>query len=291
MPHADCPPGTIYDESRCKCGSGPRPWSDVHQHQILQQILGLARNYLLQDVVFISIDFEADMHHPLEVYELGVALLDMRDLCSDNADTSSVIQTKQLLCGRRCIAKAIKRHMLDNSELLPNADVFETLKSIFCIPDDQKRPSLRKIVIVGHDLAVEANVMKRLGFSPTIAPIVGYLDTLRIGRQLFGTWLTLTNLLYRLKIPFPSHGLHIACNDAHFTLKALLQMAVVDVEESAFNAEEFVRDKRLGTLAALADIALSPWSTLLEKKVVTSPDILDGLSEENLLENIFETPP
>lgn len=84
----------------------------------------------------------------------------------------------------------------------------------------------RNIILVSHDLPNEKYVLQALGFDLETS-VVGRLDTFPIGSKLFGSQrggLGLGKLLERLDSPV--EGCHIAGNDANYTIRALILIAV-----------------------------------------------------------------
>jgi DNA polymerase III epsilon subunit-like protein len=84
-------------------------------------------------------------------------------------------------------------------------------------------PKSRHVVLVGHDIRNDLHAMRSLNFDFP-ASIISILDTSRITRELDVTVSSLTDLLEVFQCPFDK--LHCAGNDAHFTLRALLLLAI-----------------------------------------------------------------
>ncbi|KAK2025757.1 hypothetical protein LX32DRAFT_655228 [Colletotrichum zoysiae] len=84
-------------------------------------------------------------------------------------------------------------------------------------------PEDRNVIFVGHGIVNELHVLRALGFKFELPPS-GMLDTSRIASEVFGRWRgSLGDLLGALGCPFGR--LHVAGNDANFTLRALLLLA------------------------------------------------------------------
>jgi DNA polymerase III epsilon subunit-like protein len=99
--------------------------------------------------------------------------------------------------------------------MLRKRDILPTLESLIS--------RSRNIVLIGHDIRNELNVLQVLKFDLHTS-IVGILDIQRIALELFQTGpSTLTSVLEALECPY--NKLHTAGNDAYFTLKALLLLA------------------------------------------------------------------
>ncbi len=93
--------------------------------------------------------------------------------------------------------------------------------------EDNTMPSkkYRDIVLVGHGLSNDMSMLTEFQvYVQDILPIVDIVDTLAIGRAVYDRGLKLENLLEVLGCPHAM--LHNAGNDATFTLKAFLALAI-----------------------------------------------------------------
>ncbi len=84
-------------------------------------------------------------------------------------------------------------------------------------------PKFRRVVLVGHDIRNDLHALYLINFKFPIS-IVGILDTFRIARELNVTASSLNDLLQVFQCPYNDR--HCGGNDAHFTLRVLLLLAI-----------------------------------------------------------------
>lgn len=85
-------------------------------------------------------------------------------------------------------------------------------------------PRARDIVLVGHNVRNDLKVLNLL-ISDLCTSIVGILDIVKIfSSMLSGIRITLRSILSELQCPF--QHLHTTGNDAYFTLRALMLLAI-----------------------------------------------------------------
>lgn len=100
------------------------------------------------------------------------------------------------------------------SVILARNDITAYIKSLL--------PWTRQVVLVGHDIDNDLRALDSLQFDYSGFRI---LDTVRISREVFPrSSLTLSRLL--LKLECPHSRLHCAGNDANFTPRALILLAI-----------------------------------------------------------------
>lgn len=88
---------------------------------------------------------------------------------------------------------------------------------IDCLPRD------RNIVLVGHGFRGDLAALKALGFDFQRSSIIAVFDTYRLAQEM-GKQLSLGKLLTEMDCPYSR--LHNAGNDANFTLRALILLAI-----------------------------------------------------------------
>jgi hypothetical protein len=207
------------------------------------------------DVVFICIDCEAYERDQAKVTEIGVAVLDMRDLWNiepfrlselgpgfiKSAHYRPVEFSK--LVNRRFVHGCPKAFGFGTSTWVRTIDVAPILQRIFEDPSrisiaahasDITSEPLRDVVVVGHGLGNDDKYLRTLGFSFRYMPnVIGVTDTQRLAST--RTQVGLKKLLAALQIE--AINLHNAGNDAVYTMQALVKMAALESNEPGRLAE------------------------------------------------------
>lgn len=193
--------------------------------RIAHEILGLgpSTSPALADVVLVAIDFEntdglrstrfqKSSTRPLRS-QVGLAILDTKEL--QHGTPGEAIKTHSFPTGSfRYVQNVRKRFLLGKTTRIAPLEIAYCIRS--CIPSN------RNVVIVGHGVANDLRVLQALNFHFDASPIV--LDTAQIAQRSFNLELSLSHLLPVLGSSF--RELHCAGNDANFTLRALLLLAV-----------------------------------------------------------------
>lgn len=97
-------------------------------------------------------------------------------------------------------------------------------------PEHHGRIPSRKFILVGHGFSFEIQVLKGLGINLAFAPMVeNILDTHYLSLEAFGQDFNLSRLMRQLGIE-GSH-FHNAGNDASFSLRAMLLLAIHNFSE------------------------------------------------------------
>lgn len=219
----------------------PRAFADVDSRP-LQQLLGLTTSSVC-NIVFIAIDFEnianiqRDLSQNLDS-EVGLAILDTRDF--DSVPSTKLISTYNFASGSSDYQeRARKKFLFGESIAIIQNNMLKSVKSL--VPPD------RQVVFVGHDIQHDLRALDLLDFDFSTFNITT-LDTQSVFAEVIShESLTLRRLLLTLGCPFTK--LHCGGNDANFTLKALLLLAVRScVKQSGIERR----------LASMKEIALSP---------------------------------
>ncbi len=117
----------------------------------------------------------------------------------------------------------------------------------------------RNVVLVCHGSYSERGFLRNLGIDvTTITPLVALFDTLKISEYVLGRGLALADLLQTLGCP--CHNVHVAGNDANFTLRALLLLGL-KTQDGATDLN-YVQVK---TLRILENIARQPLPNISER--------------------------
>jgi hypothetical protein len=207
------------------------------------------------NVVFICIDCEAYEHDQAKVTEIGVAVLDMRDLWNIEPSRLSeegpgFIKSAHYrpvefsrLVNKRFVHGCPKAFGFGTSTWVRTTDVAPILQRIFEDPsrmsiaahsNDITSEPLRDVIVVGHGLGNDDKYLRTLGFSFRSTPnVIGETDTQRLAST--RTQLSLNKLLATLQIE--AVNLHNAGNDAVYTMQALVKMAALESSEPGRLAE------------------------------------------------------
>lgn len=107
------------------------------------------------------------------------------------------------------------------SEYLTDDKVNEVILKQLFIQDKIRGQGYRNIILVGHGLRSDLAVLRKRGiFIQEIPTIIAMFDTTYIAIEVLGIKSSLHNLLKILGCPH--ENMHIAGNDANYTLRALL---------------------------------------------------------------------
>ena len=223
-----------------------------HTHAaILSDILHVfdSRRQRKPDVVFICIDCEAYERDQTKVTEIGVAVLDMRDLWDIppsqlSKEGPGFIKSAHYrpvefsrLVNKKFVHGCPKAFGFGTSTWVRATDVAPILRRIFEDPSrmsaaahskDIMSEPLRDVVVVGHGLGNDDKYLRSLGFSFRSTPnVIGETDTQRLVST--RTQVGLKKLLAALHIE--AVNLHNAGNDAVYTMQALVKMAALESNE------------------------------------------------------------
>ena len=118
---------------------------------------------------------------------------------------------------------------------------------------DSLVPRTRNIVLVGHNVVIDLKILQLLHFDRHTS-IVGILDTGKI----VSTILTLPNISHRLssilsKLGSPYQNLHVAGNDAYFTFRVFLLLAIRSYTDKMVDSRH---QKVLAVLKAITDVSI-----------------------------------
>ena len=155
---------------------------------LLRKFLGFHSSGLFpiydRDVVFITIDFEGSEGFSHGINQMGVSILDTRDL--SDVLTRNVIKTR--FYGISTPGKSdrlneqIKKDFTHGeASWITKQEIVSTLTDIF------RQCNSRNVVLIDHGLRNELRNMKMLGFRPgSHANIIAYVDTLNLSNTIRG---------------------------------------------------------------------------------------------------------
>ena len=173
---------------------------------------------------------------------MGVVILDSRDLISSPPRTA--ISTYIFVTGSPSYCAATtKKYLFGKTITIHQRDIVSNLESLM--------PRTRNIILVGHHIRNDLHVLQILD-SNLHASIEGILDTERIASKILPSIsIKLSSILSELQCPF--QNLHTAGNDAYFTLRVLLLLAIRDYPEERVNSNHL---KILSALKAITSISI-----------------------------------
>ncbi|KAF2758049.1 hypothetical protein EJ05DRAFT_531830 [Pseudovirgaria hyperparasitica] len=238
-------------------------------------------------VVFIAIDVEAWERNHKVITEVGVSTLDTMDLINvapgkDGEEWRKKIRTRHIwikenmhLRNQDFVHGCPERFEFGTSEQITMNEARREIAACFRPPySSTTRPDStieRNIIVVGHDPNQDIRYLASMGSNPldNRANILEILDTATV----YKTWkretqsTSLGSILYNFGIV--GWNLHNAGNDAHYTMEALVAMAVREATLHGTKALEQQRDLEKATkileattLAAVeAEERLEGWSS------------------------------
>lgn len=246
--------------------------------EFLQQLLGLhpgpRRGACNEDPVLVCIDCEAWEEDHSKITELGIAVLDPRDLVGLDPSLYATQWTAKVGAVH---LRPLEYASLVNRKYVKGREEFFNFGTTYWIDLDKstiilerlfKMPTMleaaitssasttsatRPIVLVAHDMRSDLRFMDQLGFSLSRAEnVIRRIDTQTVAGATKKNKIGLQRLLYGLDLQ--STNLHNAGNDAVYTLQSLIVMAVKDfqVPGSVSRALQQVRRAKL-PLAAVDD--------------------------------------
>ena len=191
--------------------------------QLLQMSIGfvpaLTNSKDFDDVVFIAIDFEnlrnirQDSSQNLNA-QVGVAILDTKTFVSS---PQTAISTFNFVIGSPsyCL-KTTKKFLFGRTVTIYRKDINQNIEALIS--------RTRNNVLIGHGFENDLSILRFLKFD-LHSSIVGIIDLQKIAAEIMpSVSVRLRHILEELLCP--SEGLHNAGNDAYFTLRALLLLAI-----------------------------------------------------------------
>jgi hypothetical protein len=211
-----------------------------HCVRLLQVALGLpptgdlssATHIDHSDFILVSIDFEngtrlqscaALGHVGSKPCEAGISIFDTRTLSSPSGSPEETFETYNIGLGKHSPSSRRKynyRFLFGETRWIRLEDLSDHMEQFI--------DRTRNIILVGHSFDEEKHVLQALGFDLKTS-IVGILDTETLANTILGPPFMrgsrrLRNILLQLGCEL--EGFYSAGNDANFTLRALLLLAV-----------------------------------------------------------------
>ena len=212
------------------------------------------------DAIFIAVDVEAFEYPPHPITEIGVAVLDTRDLRNhapgtNGGDWQKHIRAQHFLVSehknkvnQKWVAGCPDKFEFNHREstIIPDAQVANAVSDCFKPPYCSKSPSMkdtlekRNVILVGHDINQDINYLRRLGISLTnFTCIIDTIDTAALFRAYNQDPNTRSLGHICAEFDLLAWHLHNAGNDAVYTLWAMLAICVKhSTEEGSEEAAE-----------------------------------------------------
>ncbi|CAF9930024.1 MAG: hypothetical protein ALECFALPRED_004502 [Alectoria fallacina] len=205
-------------------------------------------------VIFISVDVEAFEFNQKLVTEIGISTLDTVDLlglqpgAKGNNWAAKIrsrhfrIQEHSHRLNKVHVGGCPDKFDFGQSEWISKQDVVSVLKECF---NPSRSPYLSgtcRVVLVGHDIAADMKYLNELGFDVARMTIdcIDTSDIYKASRR-DGRQSALSTLL--LQCGIPAKHLHNAGNDASYTLRVMVAIALDD-SQNRRNSEEWEIEKR-----------------------------------------------
>ncbi|KAK4580105.1 hypothetical protein LTR86_000308 [Recurvomyces mirabilis] len=216
----------------------------------LRQMLGLTPANgdaaLIVDPIFVCIDCEAFEHAHHKITEIGVAVLDTRELDQRTAEAELWIEKIKyahfkpieygLLKNKNFVKGCPEAFNFGTSTWIKLADARRVLQNIFDDPTrlleaaDFDKPfskTGRDVIFLGHNASSDTSFLKQVGFNVAVdGGIKATMDTQKLAGGTKKKSIALQRLLSSLDVD--AYNLHNAGNDAAYTLQAMLLMALKD---------------------------------------------------------------
>lgn len=203
--------------------------------------------------VLVAVDFEntqffnEDNPGPPNT-QVGLAILDTAQLGMETIPGTIISSYNFVVGPLEYYRKAERVFLFGEPVLIDSADILHHIQASI--------PQNRRVILVGHDIENETCILRKLGFGFQSIGVIAFIDTARLAAQILpcfslqpGKIPSLRSLLIRLYCPYK--GLHNGGNNANFTLRALLLLAV----KACSDQEE--RSDRLRVLEQIAKASIS----------------------------------
>ncbi|KAE8443513.1 hypothetical protein EG329_001825 [Mollisiaceae sp. DMI_Dod_QoI] len=187
---------------------------------------GLGRQeFDVLDAIFIAIDFEYSHYSPksgrIRLREVGISMFDTRNLYHQNGHLNNAISTQHY----RTVTNTRKFIFGQTIDILQD-ELVTVLKRLLYI-ENNNLGEIRDLILVGHGFGFEIKAMKGLGIDLTLAPsVIEIFDTEFLGYEVFGRNFKCSLSKVTKEIGILGESFHNAGNDANFTLRAMLLLAI-----------------------------------------------------------------
>ena len=264
--------------------------------------LGTRPGNLNSRTMFLSVDVEAYEFDQKRITEIGISTLETVDLFGippgvNGKNWAAKVQSRHFriqeyahLVNKKHVKGCPDKFEFGKSEFIPLKDVKSTLERCF-LPSDSPLglypDGTCKVVLVAHNASADIKYLTDIGFNVTekISDCIDTSDLYRVVRRQareFG----LSTLMLRYGIS--GDHLHNAGNDASYTLRALIAIAVDNFYVKTTKEDwEIEKNKRIEVAIKEAEAKvcaeLEGWSSCEDDEIVASsikPFVLDRHEEK-----------
>ncbi|MCJ1232177.1 hypothetical protein MMC14_000126 [Varicellaria rhodocarpa] len=252
--------------------------------------------------MFLSVDVEAYEFDQKRITEIGISTLETVDLFEippgvNGKNWAAKVQSRHFRI-QECAHLVNKKHVkgcpdkfeFGKSEFIPLKDVKSKLERCF-LPSDSPlglySGGTCKVVLVAHNASADIKYLTELGFNVTekISDCIDTSDLYKVVRRQ-AREVGLSTLMLRYGIP--GDHLHNAGNDASYTLRALIAIAVDNFYIKTTKEDwEIEKNKRIEVAVKEAEAKvcadLEGWSSCEDDEIVASsakPIVLDRHEEK-----------
>ncbi|KAK1248036.1 hypothetical protein MKX07_000924 [Trichoderma sp. CBMAI-0711] len=204
----------------------------------------------IKDVLFVSIDVDTgggyQVISPEQSFHIGISLFDTRSLTKPMEAPATAIQSYQYITKESKPCKWAAEHFLfGDTESIQVSDLMRRLALL---------TQGREYVLVAHGISEDLRFLNNLdpNFVANACYILDIVNAAQHPLQLYYRY-SLEKLLEKLNIRYDR--LHVAGNDAHFALRALLMLAVRDGKMAAPESITTADKELFQTLDAIAHAA------------------------------------
>ncbi|TVY49040.1 hypothetical protein LOCC1_G001340 [Lachnellula occidentalis] len=234
----------------------PRTRRDIGNLQTLQSLLFPSSPV---DLVFVAIDFEAPdyiinrFQQGCLDTQVGLAILDTRSLSATSKFTTFNFITRE----DAYFEKSAPFYHWGTAEKTPVTSMLSKINNCLRVYQD------RSIVLVGHGVFTELRALKALGFDFQEHRVIAKLDTYLLAQDLQLGHFRLRNLLVELECRC-NINFHNAGNDANYTLRALLLLAIKAI--GAVESRETAERVRIFWWIAVEEVSSRKWQKCMRRK-------------------------
>ncbi|KAI1331130.1 hypothetical protein F5Y16DRAFT_395564 [Xylariaceae sp. FL0255] len=205
--------------------------------------------YKPKDLVrFVCVDIEAYERQANVITEIGLAILDTDDSIDVAPGTRGeswfslieahhfIIEEYTHLKNTEFLAGCPEAFHFGKSQTIPSNEISKIIGRII---GDNESKDKRPVIMVGHDIGQDLDYLYKIGYNPwAVSQIVDEVDTKRMYQRLerAADGRKLQVICSNLEIP--GYDYHNAGNDAVYTLRAMITMAVKRAVEGSDRDED-----------------------------------------------------